>query len=180
MKKLVTLEKEDPTIFVTVPISQDDCVGDSLPFINFNFQSVDAALSNLLLSGENYWTPAYEYIELNKNRWDTALDYIEYLKSIAEEDVIAAETLSTKWFNPISLVYPTLSTSISLTLVTDWLNSNFVVTNNVSLDPSCYDYIQGQQAYVTVLQTNSSSAVVSAIGIEYMVQGSEWQFQQYL
>lgn len=178
-KTLLTLEKNDPSIYVTVPISDSDCVGTSLAFINFNFRSIDIALSNIQFSASSYWNKASDYIIQNKTRWDDLIQ--EYENTNIEFDILLAnvQELSADWFTPISVVYPSSITSgqFSVALLSSWVNTNFLINPFSVDDPYCYEYIEGQELYVftPIISSGGGDTTIGLFkGNEFVVHGTIW------
>lgn len=179
-KTLISLTKNDPSIFVTIPISEDDCVGSSLPFINFNFKSIDNALSNIEFSANNYWNAASEYIIDNQTRWDDLIQEYESGSIEFVQLLSTVENLSADWFTPISLMYPTplSTTGISIGTLSTWLITNYPVNPYSLTDPYCFDYMEGQELYLftTILSGSPDVRVKQFSALEFVVNGELWVF----
>lgn len=178
-KTLISLTKTDPFIYVTVPISEDDCIGSSLPFINFNFKSIDNSLSNIEYSAKNMWNGASEYIINNSARWDTL--YQDYTDAALEYNKMLStiEQLSGDWLTPVSLMYPNPLTSISVTTLSTWANTNYPINPFSAVDPYCFEYIVGQELYVffIITRTVGSDVRVNQISaIEFSADLDNWVY----
>lgn len=181
-KTLISLQKENPDLYVTIPISEYDCLGTSLPFINFNFESIDIALTNLQYSADNFWNEASDYILDNKDRWDSIITDFEQLKDEVEPMLTTVQELSSHWLSPISIIYPYSLLSVDSTTLSSWVNSEYPINPNDLEDQNCWDYIQNQKMYVFALKRTSGSDVyVDRIyGYEFVVSNENWNLVRSL
>lgn len=133
-------------------------IGDTLSTSNLNYLNLDEWVTNIQLSAQNFWIPLMNFYksistelknnfiiaQTNKFKWDSFSTVVE--------------TNSTKWIEPLVVVYPNILTTedlnsdqsiktIKYNQITDWFNTNFpIVVQNSTL------YVENQKAYVYILK----------------------------
>jgi len=149
----------------TIPIDQNECVGNSLSTINNNFALLDYKLTNLALSADQYWNNLYTISTAASSSWDDVITVVRENSGSWNSSYTAMTAYSACWLKPITLIFPNvvdtenLDLSIHLTAVSAWLNENFPVTSLVG-SSGISNYCPGQELYVFTMGFDTENQII--------------------
>jgi hypothetical protein len=142
-----------------------DSIGDTLSAINQNYLNLDSWLNSIQLSADQYWTPFVDFYKNFKLELKPNIDKSNLVVSKWKEVSTVVESNSSKWLEPLILYYPFLIdesnqtfintvdiTPSMLSIISQWLNSNFPILNDNCYNGVCY--LENQEAIIHLILKN--------------------------
>jgi hypothetical protein len=137
-------------MYTVSPILSTLNIGDSLPFINANYLSLDLWTYNIELSAKKYWRPLVDLFLNKSDEWDKSITIAQQNSAMWIDMSTVVEQNSAKWIEPLTIYYPGIFTQGSsikdiVTTVNTWANNNFPVRIENSLNTF---YLQNQELII--------------------------------
>jgi hypothetical protein len=116
-------------MYTVSPILSTLNIGDSLPFINANYLSLDLWTYNIELSAKKYWRPLVDLFLNKSDEWDKSITIAQQNSAMWIDMSTVVEQNSAKWIEPLTIYYPGIFTQGSsikdiVTTVNTWPNNN--------------------------------------------------------
>lgn len=149
----MSLCKSDDCDYV-YPIRANECIGDSLTAINYNFASLDNAVCEFSHQINTNWNPVLTVFGDLSAKMTEILTIVENNSACWVSTYSTVNTMSSYWLSPLTIIYPyTLAPGddVDLTALQQWVNTYFPAKAGL-----CFNFIVGQEL---ILNVGKSAAV---------------------
>lgn len=185
-------KKINPTCSNSYLLDERLCIGDSLPYINFNVNRLSNNL-NFLESVGQKWNQIFSVFSLNSSQWIQTVNNISTFSSDWIDVSNTVEALSGTWFKQFILHYPTMinintwygySQSDKENLINNWLDINLLIKDyNVGQKITMYITLQEQfsfsfsfnRNYFESCTPNGGGGLLSCTACGVPNRGCNWQ-----
>lgn len=132
------------------PILSTSTIGDSLPFVNANYEQLDLWTHNIQASATYLWQPLVDLYNSNFLEWENSITLLQNNSAAWISVSSTVENLSATWLKPLCIFYPDLypvNTDLATikNTITLWVNQNFPILPVYSTKSH---YIEGQELIV--------------------------------